>query len=106
MPYADVTRVEPSTCECPGGCIRVIKVAFHHAVALHHHLTHCLPVARYITHRLIDDPHKTGGHLILALPGKQATPFISSHIGPPPVAATKLIKTERLGLFIHMDRAQ
>ena len=106
VPYTDITGVEPAACERPGGCLRVAVIALHHTVALHHHFTHRLPIARDIVHGFIDDAPQTGGYIALSLPGEQACLLLVRKIIPFPVPLTQGIGAIGLGQPIDMDRPQ
>src|SRR5436853_850308 len=82
MPDRDVARVEPASLE---GCRRrlcVIIVALHHTVAVHYHLSHCLPIPRHVVHILINDAYMVSGHPALTLPGQQSCLLLSGEVVP------------------------
>ena len=103
MPYTDIARMEPATSKCLSGCIRILKVALHNVVAVHHHLAHRLTIARHIVHRLIDDTYAIGGHIALALPGEEARLLSRRQRVPFLVPFTNGIRTIGLGQSIDVN---
>src|SRR5215211_2782715 len=76
VPDRHVAGVVPAALESFLRRLLVLEVAFGDHVAVHHDLTHRLPVALHVVHVLIHHAYEVGGRVALTLSGHEARPLV------------------------------
>ena len=72
----------PATLERFLGGLLVLEVALGDHVAVHHDLTHRLPVALHVVHVLVNHAHEVGGRVSLTLTGHEPRPLVHLQLFP------------------------
>src|SRR5215210_7241535 len=104
VPHGHVARVVPAAFERFLGGLLVLEVAFGYHVAVHHDLTHRLPVALDVVHVFVDHTNQISGRVALTLPGHQAGAFVHLQLFPLGVDPARGHRAVGLGEAVDVHR--